>query len=150
MPKVVLDSCIFCKLFLDEPDSKDAIDLITELSIKNYQVLVPSLFLYEVLSIANISPFSLNKAYALITQYKLANLEILELEQQAISKAIEICELGHEKSGFPSFYDASYHALAITNMCQFITADKRHTAKAKSFGHITLLDDWRSIFRPNI
>lgn len=150
MPKVVLDSCIFCKLFLDEPDSKDATELITELSIQNYQVLAPSLFLYEVLSIACISPFSLNKAYALIKQYQLANLDILEIEQQAISKAIEICELGHVKSGFPSFYDASYHALAITNMCQFITADKRHLAKAKSFGHITLLSNWESIFRTEV
>jgi len=49
-----------------------------------------------------------------------------------------------KKSGFPSFYDASYHALAITHECQFITADKRHIAKAKGFGHVTLLSDWVS------
>lgn len=144
MPKVVLDSCVFCKLFLDEPDHQDAVALITELSIQNYQVLVPSLFLYEVLSIAGASPFPLNKAHALIAQYQLANLEILELDQQTIVKAIEICEHGHKKSGFPSFYDASYHALAITHECQFITADKRHVAKAKGFGHVTLLSDWVS------
>ena len=145
MPKVVLDSCVFCKLFLDEPDHSDAVELITELSIQNYQVLVPSLFLYEALSIAGVSPFSLNKAHALITQYQLANLDILELDQQTISKAIEICEQGHKKSGFPSFYDARYHALAIINDCQFITADKRHVAKAKGFGYVTLLCDWRSL-----
>ena len=150
MPKVVLDSCVFCKLFLDEPDHQEAVALITELSIQNYQVLVPSLFLYEVLSIAGVSPFSLSKANALITQYQLANLDILELDQQTIVKAIEICEQGHKKSGFPSFYDASYHALAITHKCQFITADKRHVAKAKGFGYVTLLSDWRSIvFRAN-
>lgn len=150
MSKVVLDSCVFCKLFLDEPDHQEAIGLITELSLQNYQVLVPSLFLYEVLSIAGASPFSLNKAHALVTQYQLANLNILELDQPTISKAIEICEQGHKKSGFPSFYDASYHALAITQECQFITADKRHIAKAKGFGHVTLLSDWRSVvFKAN-
>lgn len=133
MPKVVLDSCVFCKLFLDEPDHQEAVALVTELSVQNYQVLVPSLFLYEVLSIAGVSPFSLSKAHALIMQYQLANLDIIELNPPTISKAIEICEQGHKKSGFPSFYDASYHALAICNECQFITADKRHIAKAKGF-----------------
>jgi len=146
MPNVVLDSCVFCKLFLDEHDHKDAVELITELSIKNYQVLAPSLFLYEVLSVAGVSSFSLDKAQTLITQYQLANLDIVELDQLTITKAIEICKQGHKKTGFPSFYDASYHALAIRNECQFITADKRHVSKTKSFGHVILLRDWRRVF----
>jgi len=122
MSKVVLDSCVFSKLFLQEPDRQEAVELITELSKRNTQVLVPSLFLYEVLS-------------------------IVELNQQTTLKAIEICEQGHEKSRFPSFYDASYPALAITNECQFITADKRHMAKTKRFGYVALLSDWESVFK---
>lgn len=66
MNKVVLDSCVFVKLFLQEPDHKEAITLITELSKRNYQVLVPSLFVYEVLSVAAVSPFATNKAHSLI------------------------------------------------------------------------------------
>ena len=147
MNKVVLDSCVFSKLFLQEPDHQEAVELITELSQRNVRVLVPSLFFYEVLSIAAASSFSIKKAHALITQYQLANLEMVELDDQTILKAIEICEQGHEKSGFPSFYDASYHALAITNECQFITADKRHVDKAKSFGCVTLLSDWKRVFK---
>ena len=146
MNKVVLDSCVFVKLFLREPDHKVAVELITELSKKNYQVLVPSLFVYEVLSIAANS-FFINKAHALISQYQLANLDIVELDKQIIIKAIEICDHGHEKSGFPTFYDACYHALAINNGCQFITADKRHFIKANSFGHVTLMSDWESVLR---
>jgi len=132
---------------LQESDRQEAIELITELSKRNTQVLVPSLFLYEVLSIAAISSFSIQSTYALIKQYQSANLSLVELDQPAILKAIEICEQGHEKSGFPSFYDASYPALAITHECQFITADKRHIAKTKEFGHVTLLSDWESIFK---
>jgi len=147
MNKAVLDSCVFSKLFLQEPDRQEAIELITELSKRNTQVLVPSLFLYEVLSIAATSSFSIQSTYALIKQYQSANLSIIELDQLAILKAIEIYEQGHEKSGFPSFYDASYHALAITHECQFITADKRHIAKTKEFGHVTLLSEWESIFK---
>jgi len=146
MNKVVLDSCVFSKLFLQEPDHQEAVELITELSQQNVKVLVPSLFLYEVLSIAAASPFPMEHVHALITQYQSANLDIVELDAKTILKAIDICAHGHEKSGFPSFYDASYHALAINNECQFITADKRHVAKTKNFGHMTLLQDWRELF----
>jgi len=144
---VVLDSCVFSKLFLQEPDRQEAVELITELSQRNVRVLVPSLFIYEVLSIATASPFPMKNAHALITQYQSANLEIVELDNKTILKSIDICAHGHQKSGFPSFYDASYHALAINNECQFITADKRHVAKAEIFGHVLLLSDWKGSFK---
>ena len=108
--KIVLDSCVFNKLFLQEDDKQDAIDLITELSHRHYQVLVPDLFLYEVLTISSISDFSTHKVHALITQYQSANLKLISLNSKSVQKAITICEEGHQKSGFPSFYDASCHA----------------------------------------
>ena len=77
------------------------------------------------------SSFSIQATYALIKQYQSANLSIVELDQQTILKAIEICEQGHEKSGFTSFYDASDPALEITHECQFITADKHIWLKQK-------------------
>lgn len=144
--KIVLDSCVFNKLFLQEADREQAINLITELTKRKYQVLVPSLFLYEVLTIASVNNFATQKAYDLITQYQQANLELVELDQTCILKAIEICETGHAKSGFPSFYDASYHALAIVNNCIFITADNRHVSKTLQFRHIVLLKNWNDIF----
>ena len=144
--KVVLDSCVFNKLFLQEDDRQQAISLITELAQRKYQVLVPNLFLYEVLTIASVSNFPTDQAYNLITQYQKANLELVDLDQSCILKAIEICETGHKKSGFPSFYDASYHALAILNNCIFVTADNRHVSKTLQLGHIILLKDWETIF----
>ena len=144
--KVVLDSCVFNKLFLQEDDRQQAISLITELAQRKYQVLVPNLFLYEVLTIASVSNFPTDQVYNLITQYQKANLELVDLDQSCILKAIEICETGHKKSGFPSFYDASYHALAILNNCIFVTADTRHVSKTHQLGHIILLKDWETIF----
>lgn len=41
-----------------------------------------------------------------------------------------------------SFYDASYHALAIQNEATFLTADKKYYDKAKKLGHIQLLKDY--------
>jgi len=144
--KVVLDSCVFNKLFLEEDDKEQAIQLITEISKRNYQVIVPSLFLYEVLTIASVSNFPTQQAYELIGLYQKANLKLVDLDKPCILKAIEMCETGHLKSGFPSFYDASYHALAIANNCTFITADNRHVSKTAQFGHVVLLKDWQSVF----
>lgn len=143
---VVLDGNIFNKLFLEETDKEQAIQLITEISKRNYQVIVPSLFLYEVLTIASASNFPTLQAYELIQLYQKANLKLVDLDKTCILKAIEMCETGHPKSGFPSFYDASYHVLAIANNCTFITADNRHISKTAQFGHVVLLKDWRTLF----
>jgi predicted nucleic acid-binding protein len=108
-------------------------------------MITPGLFLYEVLSIAKINGFSTSTAYQLIVDFQAAQLQLVELDKPCIEKTIEICETGHTKSGFPSFYDACYHALAITNNCYFITADKRHFNKTSQFGNIVLLSHWESI-----
>ena len=55
-------------------------------------------------------------------------------------------DLWHEKSGFPTIYDSIYHALAIQLDAVFLTADKKHYAKAKEYGHIKLLSEWETIF----
>ena len=68
--KVVLDSCVFNKLFLQEPDSQQAVDLISALTLQDYRVIVPGLFLYEVLSIAKINGFSTSTAYQLIVDFQ--------------------------------------------------------------------------------
>jgi predicted nucleic acid-binding protein len=130
---------------LQEPDRQSAIALFDALTKRNYRIIVPSVFLYEVLSIAKISGFSTLKAYALITELQETQLKIVELDKACIEKTLEICEAGHVKSGSPSFYDASYHALAINNNCYFITADKRHFSKTQQLGHIALLSDWETI-----
>lgn len=144
--KVVLDSSVFSKLFLQEDDRKQAIDLILSLGEKEYQIIVPSLFLYEVLSVATMSTYPTELVNDLITQHQKINLKLIELDNKTIHKAIEITKEGHPNSGYPSFYDSTYHALAIQNSCQFITADKRHKAKAQQFGCITMLADWKTLF----
>jgi predicted nucleic acid-binding protein len=115
--KVVLDSCVFNKLFLEEDDKEQAIQLMTEINKRKYQVIVPALFLYEVLTIASVNNFPTQQAFELLELYQKANLRLVDLDKPCILKAIEMCETGHPKSGFPSFYDASYHALAIANDC---------------------------------
>ncbi len=140
--KIVLDSCVFCKLFLQEHDRQQAIDLMSMLIEQRYEIIEPSLFLYEVLAVAKISHFSALTMYELITELQKSQLQLVELDKSDVEKTLEICEIGHAKSGFPSFYDASYHALAIHHACYFVTADQRHFGKTLQLGHIILLNDW--------
>ncbi len=41
-----------------------------------------------------------------------------------------------------TFYDASYHALAIVTGGRFVTADEKHLTKAGDAGYLIYLRDW--------
>ena len=56
-------------------------------------------------------------------------------------KALQIIMQGHEKSGYPSIYDALFHAMALCNNAIFVTADKRHFAKTQQLGSVCLLSE---------
>jgi predicted nucleic acid-binding protein len=108
-------------------------------------VIAPRLFVYEVLGIAQLNDYPAEKVNALITGFEETRLKLIEPDITCIEKAFDICKIGHIKSGFPSFYDAIYHALAILNNCYFVTADKRHFSKTSQLGNIVLLKDWEII-----
>lgn len=143
--KVVLDSCVFSKQFLAEPDTQQAEALIKHLLKNKIHIVVPHLWLYEVLSTVGISDYPVIEVYKLIVKLQKSLLHIVELDEYGVNLILDICKTGHIKSGFPSFYDSSYHALAIIHDCYFITADKRHFNKTQQLGHIVLLRDWESI-----
>lgn len=81
---VVLDSSVFSKLFLKEDDRQQAIDLILALGEKDYQIIVPSLFLYEVLSVAAMSSYSTESVNDLLTQHQKINLKLIEIDHETI------------------------------------------------------------------
>ena len=74
--------------------------------------------------------------------YTIANIEYLDLSQDIVGLSLNIVEqTGQLNSGSPSFYDACYHAIALLNNCDFITADRKHYEKTKALGNIRLLQD---------
>jgi len=135
--KIVLDSCVFNKLFLQEPETDTAIALINHLTAKPYEIFAPNLFLYEVLAIAKVNKVDTQQIYAIIVKLQNLGLQLIELNPVIIEKSLTICDVGHDKSGFPSFYDAVYHTLAILNNCYFF--------KTSQLGNIVLLKDWENI-----
>ncbi len=142
---IVLDSSVFVKIFLNEEDRDDAIKLLEYIGKNRIYVVCPDIFVYEVLSVAAQNRFLLSDALRLIKVSEKSYLNIAPPTTQQFELAMQITENGNQKSGFPSIYDSTYHAMAISYDGVFITADKRHIEKARQYEHVLLLNDWESV-----
>ncbi len=138
----VIDSCIFAKLFLKEEDRDTAISFLENSVKRHYKIYVPRIFIYEILSICSEKNLERSEVFKAINQYQNCGLNIVDPSETLFNHALEIAKHGHTKSGYPSFYDSIYHALAIENNCTFITSDIKHYVKTKKFGFIKLLKEY--------
>ena len=68
-------------------------------------------------------------------------IELVGTDEYLIKKTLEMTKVGHSKSGYPTFNDSLYHAIAIRDKAIFITADRRHYLKTKHLGNIMLLEE---------
>jgi len=139
----VVDANVFAKLFIEEVDSDQARKFLKHCVQQEISLLAPSLFTYEILQIAIYYNYPIQKALAVVDDYRAFNLTTTELNADQWMLAESMTQSGHRRSGFPSLYDSCYHAMAVKNDCLFLTADKRHAAKTESFGHLQLLKDWK-------
>lgn len=143
---IVVDSNVFAKLFTEEPDSNEAGAALSHLAVTDTPVIVPTLFSYELAQIARYHKIPVEQALDLFESQLNHHWKLTEPNRPHWSKAEEISQSGHEKSGYPTLYDAIYHAIAVVENGIFLTADNKHHTKAAGFGHIVLLKDWRSQF----
>ncbi len=145
---IVLDANVFAKLFVEENDSDLAKALMYAVQYSAVPVLLPGLFAYEIIQIGRYHSLDTDKVLDLLETQFLSNWEMVEPTRAHWKTAQKISKKGHAKSGYPAMYDSVYHALAIEGNGAFITADKKHYEKAKSFGHIYLLEDWKAPLEP--
>ncbi len=140
MQRYVIDSSVFNKLYLDEADRDKAQQLFVQAAAGDAMLLAPDLLYLEVVNTAQRCGVPVKSVVDLLEaqQYLLDMRAVTAAERK---KAIQIMSKGHVKSGYPSIYDALFHAMAICNNAVFITADKRHYAKTQTLGSICLLSD---------
>jgi len=143
---VVIDSNVFAKLLIEEHDSAIAEDFFRYSITHEVPLLAPTLFYYEVLQIALYYNHSVELTLEFMDEYLGFNLSLVQLTKEQWLDTEKMVHSGHQKSGFPSLYDSSYHALALSKNAVFLTADKRHESKTKQFGAIKLLKHWEEIF----
>ena len=103
-------------------------------------IIEPHIFYYEVFGISKKRGVDTNIVVDIINDYENSLLSYIKEDNNITKKALAITEYGNDRSGFPTFYDSVYHAIAIINNCDFITADKKHYEKTKDLGNIRLLE----------
>ena len=144
---VVLDANIAVKILHDEPDGEQATEFFKACAQNRIRIIVPEHFLYELMNVCKRLGIETEKAFDFFEALQDSILTVVTPQKSIWLLAEKIAKTGHSKSGFPSIYDSIYHALAIESEGVFVTADKRHFAKAKDFKHICLLKDWETIFQ---
>ena len=144
--RLVLDANIAIKVLHRESDSEVARRFLQACATRNRRILVPEHFLYERVNVSQRLGIAIQNVLKLFEAMKGSILTVVTPTPSAWLRAEKIANDGHEKSGFPSIYDSIYHGLAIESEAVFITADKRHYAKARHHSGVCLLEDWESVF----
>ena len=135
---LVPDASVLLKWILrseHEPDSARALDLKTAWLADACELVVPSLWVFEV---GNVLGLKHPTTAASLLQ---AMLDLGIREEAPHGYAAAIVSLMREHR--VTFYDAAYHALAVRHRGTMITADRAYVKKAARAGHVTLLNDWR-------
>ena len=140
---IVVDASIFVKLFKQEEDSDVARSFIDYMLDRGQGYLAPSLAIYEALSAALHVELRLDKVGSLFNEFRELGLAIEEPTTVELALAEKIARTAAPGGGYPTLFDSIYHAMAIERSGLFVTADKRHFAKAKQFGSVMMLTDWK-------
>ena len=143
----VLDANVFLEYIYCRSLQEKAKQILQDAILERIQIIVPSLALDEITEVlcGNLNDILKIKRHLTYIK-KLADEEVLNIVVPNIDvriKAIEMARIGNKKSGYPEFTDSLYHSLAILNNAIFITNDKKHISKVKSFGHIQELSCYK-------
>lgn len=140
MQRYVIDSSVFNKLYLDEADRDKAQQLFIYAAAGDAVLLAPDLLYLEVVNTAQRCGVPVASVVELLDAQRYL-LDMRAVNDSERKKAIDIMMNGHSKSGYPSIYDAIFHAMALCNNAVFVTADKRHYSKTQMLGNICLLSE---------
>ena len=143
----VLDANVFLEYIFHIPLQDKSKCIIRNSILEKIEIILPSLVVDEITEVLcgnlnNMEEVDRHLRYI----EKLAREEIVKIvvpNTDVRMKAIEMARIGHAKSGYPELTDCLYHSLAILNNAIFITNDKKHISKVRSFGHIQELSRYR-------
>jgi len=139
MEIIVPDASIILKWALGEEKETErdkALSILYDYIEGRCEIVLPSLWVYEVGNILGMKhPESSKEIMDILLDY--------EFKEYRMSK--DVCRLIFEliRDLRVTFYDASYHALAIKQKGIFITSDKKYYDKVRDKSHIQLLELYR-------
>jgi predicted nucleic acid-binding protein len=132
---IVPDASVILKWVLagdDEPAQTAAVEIRDRWLNEVDRIILPSLWLYEVGNVLGAkTPQHAASFMRLLLDY--------EFEEAPINA--DVCRLALELMDAcrVTFYDAAYHAVAISADATLVTADERYFKKAGDRGHVKLL-----------
>jgi len=137
-PKVVPDASIILKWVLpheNEPYSKQAHAISQAFYDNEIDLILPSLWVYEVGNVLTLK-------YPQVAGALLAHLANLDIP--VVQPSVRLIELTTNLVTRHSvtFYDASYHALAVTADALFVTADEKFLRKVPGDKYCQHIRDW--------
>ena len=140
IPLVVPDASVVLKWVLpsdDEPDAEKALLLREAILNETVKAILPGLWLYEVgNTVARRFP---EQAAAWLSALMKFGFEESLPSPRWLAKTLELTDRYQV-----SFYDATYHALALIHNGQFVTADARYIARVSESVGIVALGEWDS------
>ena len=116
---VVLDASVGVKWFRDEPGSADAVELLRSHGRGEIQLVVSSLFVYEVVAVAT-RTMSASGAHVFWERFVSWRVSVVEVGGAFVDEVLTV----RERLGC-SFYDALSPALAEQLGAQLYSADRR-------------------------
>ena len=144
-PLVVPDASVLLKWVLpsdDEPDVDKALLLRAAILSDAVRAIVPALWLYEVgNTVARRFPAH---AFAWLTSLMKFGLTEAVPSDAWLTAALELT-----RTYDVSFYDAAYHALAITRRGVFVTADVRYLNRMAGARSVVALSEWKAPVPPS-
>lgn len=136
MEKVVIDTSVAIKWFVDEPFSDKAKLLLERFRNKKITILAPDIILLEIINGLFFSyKLTLPQLKTVIKGFYLLGLSVKPISVSLITKACKIMDKFEIAS-----YDALFIALANKEGYPLITADKKHHQK-KFYKKIIYLDE---------
>lgn len=145
VPLVVPDASVLLKWVLpsaDEPDIDQALLLRAAIVNDAVRAIVPALWLYEVSN-------TVARRFPAHACAWLTSLMKFGLTEAAPSAAWLAAALELTRTYEVPFYDAAYHALAITRKGVFITADVRYVNRMAGEGTVVALSEWQAPAGPS-
>lgn len=136
--KIILDTSVLLKWLISEPEDREQANALRSLFLDGeVDIKILALTVWEINNqLGRI--FEADGAARLFSHFQMYKLPQMLLKTSDCLTAFHIMK----KCPGVSFYDASYHAVALQENAKFLTADKKYYDKAKKFGHIQLLKDY--------
>lgn len=110
-----------------------AVELMEYINQNDIKIIAPEFLITETLNVCMTKGVIYQNVIDFWELQCSLGLLVVTADEKVLVKACRIAEYGHEKSGYPSFNDSLYHAIALNYNTTFITADQRHIAKVEKF-----------------